>query len=147
MLAFLHIRRAFKGKTAKTSFFFFRYSAKLLLVGPSGRLTATIGRNSVSFRSSVDYTGGNCTVTLQELRVQDIQDVKLSLTGLYPFNWVLSKVATSVTNRSKFNIAKAIEETVGDKIREKLQGFDCGQYFPEPVDTIPEHTDPIENEV
>jgi hypothetical protein len=95
----------------------------------------------------VDYTGGNCTVTLQELRVQDIQDVKLSLTGLYPFNWVLSKVATSVTNRSKFNIAKAIEETVGDKIREKLQGFDCGQYFPEPVDTIPEHTDPIENEV
>jgi hypothetical protein len=91
----------------------------------------------------VRYEGNSCTVTLQELTVWDIHDVKLTLTGLSPFNWVLSKVATSLTSRSKFNIATAIEKTVGNTIRDKLRDFDCGQYFPEPsvrdADPIPEY--------
>lgn len=117
----------------KMNCFIFRYSAKLLHVGPSGSLRATVGKNSMSFRIRVDNEGGNCMVSLKELRVRDINDVRLTLTGLSPFNWVLSKVATSVTNRSKLNIAKAIEETVGKRFLDKLQDFDCGQYFPEPA--------------
>lgn len=109
-----------------------RYAAKLLRVGPSGRVTATVGRNSMSFRARLEYTD-DCTVTLEEFRVRDLQDVKLRLTGLYPFNWIFSKIAVFFTNRSKFNIARAIEETVAKEIREKLEGFNCRQYFPEPA--------------
>lgn len=79
----------------------------------------------------MEYVGGNCTITVQDLRVQEIGGLQLRLTGLHPFNWILSKVATPFANRCKFNIAKAIEETVADTIREKLEGFDCGQNFAE----------------
>lgn len=59
--------------------------------------------------------------------------MKLKLTGLSPFNWILSKVATSVTSRSKFNVARAIEETLGNEIRNNLKQFDCRRYFPGPT--------------
>jgi len=124
---------------------FSRYTAKLLYVGPRGRIAATVGSNSMTLRGTVRYTDNKCIVTLQELRVTDLRDIDLKLTGLYPFNWILSKMATPVTNRSKFNIATAIEETVGRKVREKLQGFDCRQYFPEPAVRNSEHITPGEN--
>jgi hypothetical protein len=111
--------------------FFFRYRAKLLNVGPSGVLAASVGKNSVSFRGTVDYTDNTCSVTSVELKVNDLQDMKLKLTGLAPFNWILSKIASSVTNRSKFNIGRAIEQTVGNQISNSLKQFDCRQYFPE----------------
>jgi hypothetical protein len=111
--------------------FFFRYKAKLLNVGPSGVLAASVGNNSMSFRGTVDYTDNMCTVTSVELKVKDLQDMKLKLTGLSPFNWILSKIAASVTSRSKFNIARAIEQTVGNQISNNLKRFDCRQYFPE----------------
>jgi uncharacterized UPF0160 family protein len=85
----------------------------------------------MSFRGTVDYTDNMCTATAIELKVMDLQDMKLRLTGLFPFNWILSKIAASVTSRSKFNIARAIEETVGNQISHNLKRFDCRQYFPE----------------
>jgi hypothetical protein len=133
------------------TYFFFRYRAKLINVGPSGVLTASVGRHSVYFRGRVDYTDNICTVTSVEVKVRDLQDMKLKLTGLSPFNWILSKIATSVTSRSKFNIARAIEETVGNKIRDKLKDFDCRQYFPESavraVDPVDENTESGQNEL
>jgi hypothetical protein len=132
-------------------YFFFRYTAKLANVGPSGILTASVGRNSLSFRCMVDYTGSICRVTSVEFKVRDLQDMKLKLTGLSPFNWILSKIATSVTSRSKFNVATAIEETFGNKIRNSLKQFDCQQYFPEPtvkaVDSVTANTESEQNEL
>jgi hypothetical protein len=85
----------------------------------------------MSFRATLEYTDNNCTVTLDEFRVRDLKDVKLRVTGLYPFNWIFAKIAAFFTNRSKFNIARAIEETVGKGIRDKLEDLNCRQYLPE----------------
>jgi hypothetical protein len=71
-------------------------------------------------------------VTLEEFTVRALQGLRLRLTGLYPFNWIFSTIASLFTNRSKFNIARTIEETVGKEIRGKLEGVNCRQYFPEP---------------
>lgn len=77
--------------------------------------------------------------------------MKLKLTGLSPFNWILSKIATSVTRRSKFNVARAIEETFGNKLRNNLKQFDCRQYHPEPtakaVDPVTENSESGQNEL
>lgn len=127
-----------------------RYTAKLLRVGPSGRVTATVGRNSIYFRARLENTDNQCTVTLQEFTVSALQDVKLRITGLYPFNWIFSKIASYFTNRSKFNIARAIEETVGKEIRRTLEGFNCQQYLSEAVKRDIHHvghTEPTENEM
>jgi len=94
-------------------------------------VTARVGRNSMSFRARLEYTDSQCTVTLEEFTVSALQDVRLRLTGLYPFNWIFSTIASLFTNRSKFNIARTIEETVGKEIRGKLEGVNCRQYFPE----------------
>ena len=113
-------------------------------------MTAGVGRNSPSFRARLEYTDNQCTVTLEEFTVSALQDVKLGLTGLYPFNWIFSKIASYFTNRSKFNIARAIEETVGKEIRGTLERFNCRQYLPEPViRDIHQvgHTEPTENEM
>jgi hypothetical protein len=132
-------------------YFFFRYRAKLVNVGPSGTLTASVGRSSMSFRGTVDYTDNICRVTLVEVKVGDLQDMKLKLTGLSPFNWILSKIATPLTSRSKFNVARAIEETFGNKIRNSLKQFNCRQYFPEPtvkaVDPVTENIEYGQNEL
>jgi hypothetical protein len=132
-------------------YFCFRYKAKVLNVGPSGVLTASVGRNSLSFRGIVDYTDSICRVTSVEVKVRDLQDIKLKLTGLSPLNWILSKIATSVTSRSKFNVARAIEETFGNKIRNNLRQFDCRQYFPEPTvkaaDPVAENAESGQNEL
>ncbi|PNF14078.1 hypothetical protein B7P43_G02150 [Cryptotermes secundus] len=128
-----------------------RYRAKLLNVGPSGALTASVGSNSLSFRGIVDYTDSTCRVTSAEVRVMDLQDMKLKLTGLSPFNWIFSKTATSVTRRSKFNVARAIEETFGNQIRNNLKQFDCRQYFPEStvkaVDPVTENSESGQKEL
>ena len=86
----------------------------------------------MSFRARLEYRDSQCTVTLEEFTVSALQDVRLRLTGLYPFNWIFSNVASLFTNRSKFDIGRTIEETVGKEIRGKLEGFNCRQYFPEP---------------
>jgi hypothetical protein len=131
--------------------FFFRYRAKLVNVGPSGALTASVGSNVLSFRGVVDYTDNICRVTLVEVKVRDLQDMKLKLTGLSPFNWILSKIATSLASRSKFNVARAIEETFGNKIRNNLKQFDCQQYLPELTvkasDSVNANTESRQNEL
>ncbi|KAJ9584536.1 hypothetical protein L9F63_021146 [Diploptera punctata] len=120
---------------SKMEFGYNRYSAKFLEVGPSGSITSTIGENSVFLRGRVSYVDNNCTVTLQELRVRVLNHIRMSLTGLSPFNWILSKVATSIVNRSKSNIIANIEQTVGEKIQNLLLTFDCSSYFPQPAIT------------
>lgn len=86
-------------------------------------MTATVGRNSIYFRARMEYTDNQCTVTLEEFTVSALQDVKLRITGLYPFNWIFSKITSYFTNRSKFNIERVIEETVGKEIRRTLEGL------------------------
>ncbi|XP_069705511.1 uncharacterized protein [Periplaneta americana] len=110
-----------------------RYRAELLRVGPRGVLTATVGKNSVSFRARVRYVGSNCTVTLEDLKVRELSDIDMYLTGLAPFNWVLSKIATSVVNRAKQSIMQNIELTVAANIRARLRDLDCSNYFPQPA--------------
>jgi hypothetical protein len=54
-----------------------------------------------------------------------VQDVRLRLTGPYPFSWIFSTIASLFTNRSKFNIARTIDGTVGKESRGKLEGVIC----------------------
>jgi hypothetical protein len=125
---------------------FFRYRAKVVNVGPSGTLAGTVGKNSMTFRGRVDYTGNICTVTSVEVKVTGLEDVTLNLTGLYPFNWILSKIATSITSRSKLNMTRAIEDAVGNQIHNNLKQLDCQQYFPEHTVTADESvTDNVES--
>ncbi|XP_049775641.1 uncharacterized protein LOC126162884 [Schistocerca cancellata] len=98
----------------------------------SGRLLADIDENAVllniSFSKRDDDPKG-CDVVLQELDIQRLEGINLKLTGLGPFNWLLSRIATWLTKHSQDKVADVVEKELAQIANKELQNIPCDADF------------------
>ncbi|XP_069668703.1 uncharacterized protein [Periplaneta americana] len=117
-------------------FGFNRYAVQFGGVGPRGMVNGEVRKNIIDIRLRVNIFSKDCKATLQELNVRHLEGISVRLTGLGPFNWVLSAVATSIANQSTENIIKSVEEGIAEEIREILESMDCNGHFTNRRDSL-----------
>lgn len=106
-----------------------RYQAKFIRIGPHGKIRGIIGKNSILLNATVTLGAHNCTMTLNELVLNQFGELNLNVTGLGPLNWLFSKISTLILQHFKMEIKGKIESTLKEEITEKLSHFDCMEYL------------------
>ncbi|XP_063243719.1 uncharacterized protein LOC134542995 [Bacillus rossius redtenbacheri] len=90
--------------------FAYDYEVSLLGAGLSGRITGSVGDNSVGFALAVSYDGrGGCAVSVEELRVLRLDQVEVEVTGVGVLNWLASTITTAAVNEAKDKIGGHVE--------------------------------------
>jgi hypothetical protein len=105
------------------------YHAKFMRIGPHGKISGIIGKNSILLNATVTLDGHECSMTLNELVLNQFGGLNLNVTGLGPLNWLLSKISTWLLQHFKSEIKGKIESTLREEITEKLSHFDCLEYM------------------
>lgn len=106
-----------------------KYQAKFMRIGPHGKIRGIIGQNSILLNATVTMAGHECSLTLNELVLNQFGGLSLNVTGLGPINWLFSKISTWVLQHFKSEIKGKIESTLREEITEKLSHFDCMEYL------------------
>lgn len=106
-----------------------KYQAKFMRIGPHGKIRGIIGKNSILLNATVILAGHECSLTLNELVLNQFGGLSLNVTGLGPINWLFSKISTWVLQHFKSEIKGKIESTLREEITEKLSHFDCMEYL------------------
>jgi hypothetical protein len=106
-----------------------RYQAKLMRIGPHGKIRGNIGKNSILLNATVTLVDHKCALTLNELVLNQFGGLTLKVTGLGPMNWLFSKISKWVLHHFKSQIKDKIESTLRKEIVKKLSHFDCMVYL------------------
>lgn len=106
-----------------------RYHAKFMRIGPHGKISGIIGKNSILLNATVTLAGHKCTMALNELVLNQFTGLHLNVTGLGPLNWLFSKISTWILQHFKSEIKGKIESTLREEITQKLSHFDCMEYL------------------
>jgi hypothetical protein len=106
-----------------------RYEAKFMRMGPHGKISGLIGKNSILLNATVTLADHKCGLTLNELVLNQFGGLNLKVTGLGPMNWLFSKISTWVLQHFKSKIKGEIESALREEIVKKLSHFDCMAYL------------------
>jgi hypothetical protein len=106
-----------------------KYKAKFMGLGPRGKISGIIGNNSILLNATVTLADKKCTMTLNELVLDQFGGLHLNVTGLGPLNWLVSKISTWILQHFNSEIKGKIESTLREEIIEKLSHFDCRGYL------------------
>ncbi|XP_075228478.1 mite allergen Lep d 7-like [Lycorma delicatula] len=106
------------------------YKAKFLDIGPTGKMRATIGQNSVYLSIFLYYNIRNCSEELGLLVMDQFDDINVKLTGLDPLNWLLDDIATWVAKDFHDNIKYLIENTLRQAIKTALVTYNVCKFLP-----------------
>lgn len=107
-----------------------KYKAKYLNVGPTGKMRATIGQNSIYAVFYFYYNLHNCTEELGYLIMDRFDDIDVRLTGLDPLNWLLDYIGTWVVKDFHDNIKNLIEENLKIAVNSALTKYNICKYLP-----------------
>lgn len=107
------------------------YNATFMKLGIQGKLDGTIGKNSLLMNATVTWVNHKCTITLNELSLNQLGGLNLRVTGLGPLNWLFSKISSWVFQHFKSEIKVEVEKTLREEIEKELSEFDCSKYIPE----------------
>jgi len=100
-----------------------RYDVEFQGVAISGGLAADVGKNSIFLQIEIVLTP-NVTITLDEFRIEEADDVQITITGLGIFDWLLSLVVTWVTDLFHDQIIGLIESQLRAVIEEMLPNLE-----------------------
>jgi hypothetical protein len=106
-----------------------RYQAKFMRVGPHGKISGIIGKNSILINATLTLADHKCALTLNELVLNQFGGLNLKVTGLGPMNWLFSRISTWILQHFKSEIKGKIESTLREEIVKKLSHFDCMAYL------------------
>ncbi|XP_068083378.1 mite allergen Lep d 7 [Anabrus simplex] len=107
---------------------FDQYFAKFMNIGPSGTLRATTGYNSVFIRAAIQL-GINSTTSLENLRVDNIDEIDVKVTGLGILNWLTSKIVTWVLGFYNESIRKVVRQQLLNPLYHVLNDVNPNEYF------------------
>ncbi|XP_067011451.2 uncharacterized protein [Anabrus simplex] len=106
---------------------FDHYRATFGKLSTSGKIYAKAKANSVLLKLNVMVLEKRkCNLTLQDLKVDKLEDVKVHVEGKHKtLNWIMSRIATSVTKHMKKKISHQIEEHLSDAAEKALEKYHC----------------------
>lgn len=94
----------------------------------SGWITGGTDGLAASISLIVDYQK-KCPVTLEYLKVTELGDIKIKMTGLGPINSATSRILSWLTNMWRKNLVSLIEVNVKNAIEKQLSKHACISYF------------------
>jgi len=92
-------------------------------LGISGGLAANVGKNSIFLQIEIVLTP-NTTITLDEFRIEEADDIEIIITGLGVLDWLLSIVVTWVTDLFHDQIIGLIESQLRAVIEQMLPNIE-----------------------
>jgi len=96
-----------------------RYDVEFQGIGVSGELTADVGRNSIFMQIEIFLTP-NITITLDDFRIVEADDIDIAITGLGIFDWLVSLIISWVTDLFHEEILGLLESQLRSFIEEIL---------------------------
>lgn len=101
-------------------------TVKRLKQSVSGSISGSIGKNSIALKVDVDMGEGQmCKATLREVRVVELEDLSLRLTGFGVLNGLASKLANDAVQNRKGDIVTKIETALRRDATEALKKVTC----------------------
>ena len=111
---------------------FDRYEASNPLMKISGEARLDVLHNSMLVQVLLLYDEqDNCTASLRSVSVEELSGVNASLTGMWKFNSLYSKVVTWFIKKSTDSIREKLNKTMKKSLSKALNKYDfCNQLLP-----------------
>ncbi|KAJ8875542.1 hypothetical protein PR048_023437 [Dryococelus australis] len=99
----------------KTLQFAYDFVLRDLGVTQSGQLKGQVSVNSISFALNVTIDGrGNCVARIEQLHVEQLNDIKIKVSGLGILNWLASWLITAAVNTAKIRLTAPLEARLAE---------------------------------
>jgi len=106
------------------------YTARFMSLKTRGKISGTVGNNSILLNATVTWTIHTCNITLDELTLNEFEGLDLKITGLGLMNWAFSKISHLVLHHFESEIRDRIEYTLREEADKFLSHFNCSNYIP-----------------
>ncbi|XP_012259380.2 uncharacterized protein LOC105687974 [Athalia rosae] len=100
------------------------YTAKLMDVGPTGKIQTTVGRNEALFKFILEKTDQKVKIRLADFKITDISEIEAHVTGLGGLNWLTSKISSWIASILRWKVAPLVEVNVKENVNKVLENFD-----------------------
>uniref|UniRef100_A0A1B6EC04 Lipid-binding serum glycoprotein N-terminal domain-containing protein n=1 Tax=Clastoptera arizonana TaxID=38151 RepID=A0A1B6EC04_9HEMI len=108
---------------------FEHYELSLMGITQNGRISATVGENSVCIKISVTLTP-KCTVELKSLDLENINDVEVYISDLGPFTSLTDYVTSWVISHIIHSYKTNLEGLIFGDIEKAIKDADICHYIP-----------------
>ncbi|XP_049850549.1 uncharacterized protein LOC126322885 [Schistocerca gregaria] len=100
------------------------YEARLGSLQAQGQLAATVASDSIAVTVNVSLGQANC-LALQELRIDQLGDIDVKLTGLGELSWLTSKIVSWLSDHFKTEVSASVEQQLRDGVSQVLGRVKC----------------------
>ncbi|XP_067011252.2 uncharacterized protein [Anabrus simplex] len=111
------------------TFAYDHYELKFHNFGPKGRIEIRVQKIDISLNTKINILNDtSCELILQKAQVTKLQCPQLEISGLSPFNSVISNFTSWLTEKMSKRIRGVVTARLNLAIQKALQNFTCNKY-------------------